>query len=197
MKLKTLAMIGAAATMFACGDADQKSNNANNTANNANNTMNNANNVNNTMNNVNNTGGEFNASLSDDTVLGTLSQDQVNDLCAETNAWFDSNVETYCKLPALISAAFSGSETDDMLQAACAQALADCIANPEFTSDCEDGPNAACTATVAEMEACFNDQVDAIEAVNCEDLTLETIEENTMVTVTSCDTFSEKCPDGN
>ncbi len=208
MNLKLICAAAALALAVGCGDdAEKKSNNANN-ANNVNNVnnVNNANNANNVANNANNAN-NINTGIDPSTPLVDLTEDQRAQACQAAEDSFGSSgfVNVICGFQAVFVGAQSGVTTDAELQAACQTAYEGCLAEPptdDFSEGACDIPTENCTATVGEGEACLNDTIAAIQALeseipSCSEVTLADLEglgEVEPEEPASCAVMDEKCP---
>jgi len=88
--------------------------------------------------------------------------------------------------------------TDEALQLACVEGYNECMAEPATGGECT-RPEGACTATVAEVEACLNDTLAVMNQLpSCEGLTAETLNglEDPAYTEdpASCVAVDQECP---
>jgi hypothetical protein len=156
----------------------------------------------------------FSSSVPANEQLSTISDQDSATLCKEIDA-FESGANSAkledfsCRLTALLAAAISGSSTDAGLQGACKTAYDACVATPPSsttsTTTCTK-PDATCTATVAELEACLNDSGPYIDQVlgqlpSCAALTEASLSSDTSTSTpmspASCTTFQAKCPNSD
>jgi hypothetical protein len=129
-------------------------------------------------------GATFVTTVPGGTPLGALTGDQVAQLCSDQDRFLTqaSYATDVCRFTAgfavSLEAELYPDETDDDLRAACTAAYEACL-NPEGAAGgdvtCGARP-AACTATVAELGACLNDQVAEVHALaqsvpSCDELT--------------------------
>ena len=147
--------------------------------------------------------------LSGDTPLGGLSDGDLDKLCNEletfsTTGSYGMNLqEMSCLLTGMITAAFTGPETDAELQAGCKAAYDQCKAQPfePETSECTK-PQGTCTATVAELRQCMQDSAKALDTVvadlpSCSEITLDSESDPGTGETTnppSCVALEQKCP---
>ncbi len=150
-------------------------------------------------------------SLPGDKVLGSLSDKEVEQLCddlgelASSGPLATAGQEFACLMGGVLAGAFSGPSDDDELQAACQVAYDECKAEPleSEPAECEK-PDPACTATVSELKACWDDASKAMQELiadipSCSEITLESLEsldpdEAEVADPPSCVTLREKCP---
>jgi len=110
----------------------------------------------------------FEASAPDEKGIGELSTDEQLAMCTELATYFEREVPAAsqkrlaCYFFAL---AFTGGDAQ-----ACEQAAQGCIADPEMdagTDDvsCDTARLSGCTATVAEIEACFSDMTSVTKSL--------------------------------
>jgi hypothetical protein len=157
-------------------------------------------------------GGGLSTSLPGDKPLGSLSDAEADQLCkdieefATTSDFAQAQHEMSCRLAGLLAGAFSGADSDAAMQAACKVAYDACLKEPQppATGECEK-PDATCTATVDELNACIADSTAALDDFNeqvpgCSDLTMdgEGLDPNLMQPESpeSCAVLDMKCPDG-
>ena len=154
--------------------------------------------------------GTFSSGLPGDKVLGTLTDDESAALCKKISDSFADgttvakSVEDFtCRFSSILSALFMTPATDAALQAQCKSMYDTCIAGPSTSTETCKKPDATCTATVAEYDACVNDQLKALSQLGnilptCDKITLASA--STLLTGSgtetpaSCQTVETKCP---
>jgi len=119
--------------------------------------------------------GPFTTSVPGNTPLTGLSGTQQTQLCKDFTTYADATLApALCKSVGLLLAAFSGGTTDAQLQTACAAGYASCLsADGGATVTCDPSATpSTCTATVADLTACFNAQSAAAAQIpSCSSLT--------------------------
>lgn len=157
--------------------------------------------------------GGFTSSIPGGTQFDQLSSAQVQTFCNEVDS-FDTTsgqdmdaVEITCLFGGLLAAELSTApQTNASVQAACATAFNQCVANATSTFSCPSmAALSGCTATISEYSACLNDttklEIQEIQSLpTCADLTVADLTMSSgTVTATSpppasCQTVSAKCP---
>lgn len=156
-------------------------------------------------------GGNFSTSVPGDKELGELTPAEVEQLCDDLGQFTEdldvaaATQEFSCRVAGLV-ASVSAPESEESLRAACQVAYDECMASPPeptTTEECS-APDASCTATVDEFEACMSDAKATFDELatalpSCEDLTLAdlgSLAGEQPMAPASCTTFQEKCPNG-
>ena len=141
----------------------------------------------------------FEATAPDDKTVGELSATEQEAFCNELAAHFKSQVSdaSVKKLGCyLVALAFSGGNRQ-----ACEQAAQGCISDPEMSAgtadvSCDTSRVGNCTATVAELEACYSDMTSVAKSlagrISCStpQSDLAALSEKPA----SCKTVEAKCP---
>ena len=153
--------------------------------------------------------GSYSSGLAGDKVLGSLTEAEAAGLCKKLSDYFSDDgpvgksVEDFsCRFSSALTALFTNPKTDAALQASCASLYATCTAAPTTTTETCSKPDASCTATVAEYDACVNDQLDSLDQLlssvpACDKLTLAsaaTFFSGATQATASCETVQAKCP---
>lgn len=144
--------------------------------------------------------------------VSSLSAEDKKEACEKLDDYYNKEIppeeqkRAACTFAGIFAAAFAAPMTDAELQMACAEARDQCIDAPamdsgeeEDTCTFDDTPD-SCEATIGEVEACYEDLVEATKEayadLDCATLTLEDMEEMTSGddTPESCKTLEEKCP---
>lgn len=149
---------------------------------------------------------------------GSLTPAEANQYCKDLNAsplvTPEESKRASCALGAVLTAAFTSPKTDAEAQAACSKAFDDCMAKPaSTTSSSADGGAAkdpcadaekklvGCTATVAEMNACYEEQATALKSFGpgkCSEIKLagssSSSSSSGSSTGSACATAKAKCP---
>jgi hypothetical protein len=152
-------------------------------------------------------GGGGVTSLSDATVVSTLTMAQAEQLCNDTYAYFGSAIPqaTACKWQGLAYAASSSAPTEEKLRQNCTDHEGSCntAGGPMYNPSCSSIP-ATCTATVGEYSACIAEEVTAFgQAVSglstCDALTRDNAiavsDVQSAAPAPSCASLTDKCPD--
>ena len=157
---------------------------------------------------------DLDTGLPADKPISDLSDAEIAGLCRKFDEFYSSgssagmNLEDFtCRFSAVLAAALSGAGTDAALRVACKMTYDACVAAPAETTTKCGKPAGACTATVAELEACANDSAKAVEQLtsafpSCAELTLADLMDldgdgdAAPQNPTSCTTFEMKCPGG-
>lgn len=159
-----------------------------------------------------NNGSGFDSGLPNDKPLGMLTSAESDALCDKLGTYFSSGPvgaglqDFNCRLAGLLAVAFSQPMTDAELQSGCQAAYDACKKAPpqNQTEECTP-PDATCTATAAELEACMTDSVAYLQQVesafpSCSEITLADLQNmetpDAPAEPTSCTTFEMKCPNG-
>lgn len=156
-------------------------------------------------------GGNFSTSVPGDKELGELTPAEVEQLCDDLEQFTEdldvaaASQEFSCRATGLF-AGLSDPQSDETVQAACKVAYDECMASPpEPTTPGEcSAPDASCTATVDEFEACMSDAKATFDELatalpSCEELSLADLGSlggEQPMSPASCTTFQEKCPSG-
>ncbi len=158
---------------------------------------------------------DFSSSLPGDKSLGSLSDSENAQLCKDLQSYYGPNAaagkelkDFTCRFSALLLAGFASPTTDSELQAACKAGYDECQHSAEQSSmvTCNQ-PQASCTATVAEMEACVTESTKALADLGnqfpeCSKVTIASLQ-STMDPGTappaindspSCTALEAKCP---
>jgi len=153
--------------------------------------------------------GSFSSGLPEDKQLGALTDAEAEALCKRIEGYFaddttvGKNVDEFlCRFTSALTALFAAPETDAALQSSCKSLYASCIASPTMSSGTCEKPDATCTATVAEYEACMNDQLALLNQLgsavpSCDQITLSsssTLLSGVGEAPASCQTLEAKCP---
>ena len=153
--------------------------------------------------------GDFSSGIAGNQQLGSLSDSEIQGLCKKVGDYFSSGSaavdvqELTCRFESAFGASFSGATTDAALQAACKTLYDQCIAAPTTTTETCNKPDAGCTATVAEYEACVNDTATSLSTVTkalpaCDELTMASLGDLGSGAATdspaSCTSVKAKCP---
>ncbi|HEX2670237.1 MAG TPA: hypothetical protein VHM25_05165 [Polyangiaceae bacterium] len=158
------------------------------------------------------TSGTFSSGLAGDKQLGSLTDDEAASLCQKLSEYFaDGSAvsrnfeEVTCRVSSVLFSAFGGAETDAALQASCKTFYDSCVAAPTMSSESCKKPDASCTATTGEYEACVNDSVKQISQLGsavptCDQLTIASAGAlftggSASASPASCQAVSAKCPD--
>ncbi|HVW29764.1 MAG TPA: hypothetical protein VHC69_30580 [Polyangiaceae bacterium] len=155
----------------------------------------------------------FTSGLTKTESLGDLNDADVATLCSSLGMYIAHDAdftEARCRVvgfEAAATASFAGHPTDDVLRSACSDAEDACArakADPA-PSSCSK-PNSACTATVAELEACVADFVEAAKTTFLKlppcalldgssfDIDESETPPTEMKQPASCQTLEAKCP---
>jgi hypothetical protein len=150
---------------------------------------------------------DFSSGVSGQKQLGSLTDQEFQGLCKKLSDHFSTGTigqgveEFTCRFAGLFAGATA--QSDAALQAACKSAYDQCIAAPTTTEETCTKPDATCTATVAEYDACINDAAKALVALGnvlpaCDKLTLTSLEMIDLGEETeqpaSCKVLETKCP---
>lgn len=153
--------------------------------------------------------GDFSSGLSGDKQLGSLTDQEFAGLCQKlhdyvsTSSFLEKAEEFSCRISGLFVATLSNAQTDAELQSSCKTAYNACLAAPTTTTETCTKPDATCTATVAEYEACMSDSIEAFgEALKavpaCSELTLALLamsgDDMMSQEPASCTALKAKCP---
>jgi len=153
--------------------------------------------------------GSYSSGLPGDKVLGSLTDDEAAGLCKKLSDYFSDdgpvgkNIEDVgCRFSSLLTALFTNPPTDAALQASCKASYDTCVAVPSTTSETCTKPDAACTATVAEYDACVNDELGALNqllgsAPSCDEVTLASASNplaDAPQPTAACQKIQSKCP---
>ena len=148
----------------------------------------------------------------DGKAVSSLSAEEKKQICEDAEEYYNEEIppeeqkRAACTLAGVFAAAFSSPMTDEELRSACAMARDECINAPEMSGGEEDDScqyenvSDSCEATLGEVEACYEDRIEATKQafaeLDCANLTLEDMEEMTDGddTPESCKTLEEKCP---
>lgn len=136
------------------------------------------------------------------TPAGTISDAEAADFCASVGAAVDATfggaeVEgAMCGFTAYAFAALAGGDA-----ASCQAAYDECLKAPTETMEKCSKPSAACTATVGEIEACFNDSMVQVKQLlsalpGCDDV--GKMADGPMLegaSPASCEVVQQKCPE--
>ncbi len=147
-------------------------------------------------------GTSFSSGVDETKQVKDLTDADAKTLCdnAEETAkdFYENNKDGFCKLGGVLVAAFSGGDP-----ATCEATVETCKGQePETSGKCEP-IDTACEATIAEIEACYNDSIEAAEEVfdeisskSCEELLMDTSSApgGDVQTPASCTALMEKCP---
>ena len=157
--------------------------------------------------------GTFSSGLSGDKQLGSLTDDESAALCKKLSEYFADGgavsknfQEVTCRVTGVFFAAiFGGMSTDAALQASCKSTYDACVAAPTTSSESCKKPDASCTATTSEYEACVNDSIKQIGQLGtavptCDKLTVASAGAlfaggSASESPASCQAVSAKCPD--
>lgn len=154
--------------------------------------------------------GGYSSGLPSDKQLGALTDAEAAALCKKLSDYFSDstsvgkNVEDFtCRLSSALTALFTAPQTDAALQSSCKSLYATCTASPAATTETCKKPDATCTATIAEYDACINDQIAAITQIGmafptCDMLTLASASTalggSEPTSPASCQSVQAKCP---
>ena len=156
--------------------------------------------------------GDYSSGVPGDKQLGSLSEQEFQGLCKKLDDYFSTGpvaagIEEFnCRMSGLFGAALSGAQTDAALQTACKPVYDACIAAPTMATSTCTKPDATCTATVAEYDACLNDSLDALSTLqnalpSCDKLTVASLGSlgslggaTSAQESASCQTVKAKCP---
>lgn len=157
----------------------------------------------------------FSSGVAPDKTLGTLTPSELAQICQSANAFSQTHLkEASCRIAGVLLASFTGGASDQALQAACKMAYDQCESGQldgadggsSSTTDSCMAPPATCTATVAELESCYNAAIGAINQAtaaipSCASLTqasLSTAQTASNLDNTeepaACKTVDAKCP---
>ena len=158
--------------------------------------------------------GGLSTNVPGDTPLNELSDSELEQLCKDFTASYGpgsaletSSKEFSCRFSGLLTGALSGAKTDAELRTACKATYDACLKAPNEAADPEtcDKPDSSCTATVAEVKACAQDSVAALDELKdaiptCAEATLESLQNLDIPTEedaspASCTALQAKCPD--
>jgi hypothetical protein len=160
-------------------------------------------------------GNGFSTGVDPSKPLGSLDQNEFNQICASVRSWLTNTQDRTRKLSCQVSAvsrARVGATTDADIKLRCQQRYDECVAGlaaqgdagaPRVSTTTCTKPPASCTATVGEYEACVNDTSAEYDRVfgmvpTCSSLTLMS---SAMLNSTnfrpmspaSCQALSTKC----
>jgi hypothetical protein len=118
-------------------------------------------------------GGNFSTSVPGNKSIASLTPSEQAQLCHDAEQWSQTSLQpSLCKTSAVLTAAFGAavdsSVSDAQIQMSCTQAYNECLTSGQSpdagaTSSCQMGlSDPTCTATVAEMTACLNDESAAL-----------------------------------
>jgi len=153
--------------------------------------------------------GSYSSGLPGDKVLGSLTDDEAAGLCKKLSDYFSDsgpvskNIEDVsCRLSSVLTALFTNPPTDAALQASCKSLYDTCVAGPVTSSETCNKPDAACAATVAEYDACVNDELGALNqllgsAPSCDEVTLASASGSFgsgLQPTAACQKVQSKCP---
>lgn len=149
------------------------------------------------------TGGSFVSSVSGSKVLSSLTDAEIQTWCADISKSdaLKPVTDFSCRVAGLLAALFT--QTDPDAQAACQSAYTSCVTDPT-SSQCSHKPSASCQATVAEYDACLNDEVAVVKTLAaqipmCSTLTQAALQmggdPGDQTPPASCQIISEKCPE--
>jgi hypothetical protein len=110
--------------------------------------------------------GPFTTSVPASTPLGSLTPDQLTQICSDVKKYVDSTLGAAatnyeCQTFAVIAAVTATS--DAAAEAACKASLSTCTPVQNGTATCDASPS-TCTATVGEATTCFNDLNTSLQA---------------------------------
>lgn len=152
--------------------------------------------------------------VADDTQAQDLTTEQREALCMEYEEYFTSQLSEQeiksfaCTFAGFFTAAFSGDGENFDVQI-CEQVRSECLTQPleEDGADTGEGDCAVedfndCTATVAEMEACAQEQVQQFKDLAASFRSCSSIDPNTEVSLggegelgPACQVLQDKCPE--
>jgi len=153
--------------------------------------------------------GSYSSGLPGDKVLGSLTDDEAAGLCKKLSDYFSDDgpvskriEDVSCRFSSVLTALFTNPQTDAALQASCKSLYDSCVAGPLMTSETCNKPDAACAATVAEYDACVNDELDALNqllgsAPSCDEVTLMSASGSLgsgLQPTAACQKVQSKCP---
>src|SRR6187431_1778379 len=151
--------------------------------------------------------GNYSSGVAGDKQLSSLSDQEVAGLCKKLGDYFTTGPvgkdlqDFSCRFAGLF-AGFA-AQSDAELRAACKTTYDACKAAPTKTESTCGKPEASCTATVAEYDACVNDSVKALAALegalpSCDKLTLAFLNSSdpgmSSDPPASCTILDSKCP---
>ncbi|MEI9942570.1 MAG: hypothetical protein WDO69_35600 [Pseudomonadota bacterium] len=154
-----------------------------------------------------NSSGNYSSGVSGDKQLGALTDQEFQGVCKNLSDYFSSGAvgkgfeEFTCRFEGLLAGV--AAQTDAELQAACKATYDQCVAAPTTTTETCTKPDASCTATVAEYDACVNDSAKALTTLansipSCDKLTMASLGmiavDDSTATPASCTTLQTKCP---
>ncbi len=153
----------------------------------------------------------FDIDAEDSRVISDLSDAEIDQVCMTYESYVDSQISPeeqqrfLCTFLGAFSAAFTSPSTDEELQSQCAMLRDECLMDEQMEQPEEDAcplREETCDATVAEIEACIVDYIDALKPVyaefQCENATLESGDDDSMdiepELPPSCAPVEMKCP---
>jgi len=162
---------------------------------------------NNTAGAPNNSSGSYSSGIAGDKQLASLTDQEFAGLCKKLDDYFSTGTlnkslqEFTCRFAGLFAG--GAAQTDAELQAACKPAYESCIGGQTTTDHTCSKPEASCTATVAEYDACANDAAKQLAKLgtalpSCDKLTASSLQTVDLGSSTqapaSCTLLTSKCP---
>jgi hypothetical protein len=153
------------------------------------------------------TGSTYSSGIAGDKQVGALTDQEFASMCQKFSDYFSTGAvgaaaeEITCRMGALFVGILAQSDAE--LQTTCKAVYDQCIAGPTMTEETCNKPDATCTATVAEYDACLNDAGKAFIALpnalpTCDKATLTSLENLDLgsqgESPASCKIVETKCP---